>query len=242
MFVLSASSGTLTDRTLELTGADADVTVFADRPERSASTEALADLAKDWEDLGFVADPPNAALVSRGEGGPATTVVELGAPEVDGDDVSFPVTPVEGKVEGALALVHSGAQPEDLVQPSLFIDSGSASSLVPVTIDGTWGAGDTRVIFDWWYFSQTGGTYMTFEMGEPGTIDFTAATEFMSLTTADALTGTFSGIGLTTDVGSFYGQASVPGGSDLTIGVCGSGGPTAPLVQGSYSLDLPASC
>lgn len=242
LLVINAEGGRLAGSALELTGADADLTVFADRPARSAGRDALSDLPDDWEELGFAADPPNAALVARGEDGPSTTVVELGRPTVDGGTVSFPVTPVPGGGEGALSLIGSDLAAGELKTPSLFIDAGSANTVVPVQIDGTWGAGDSRIVFDWWDFSQSGGTYMNFSMGEPGTIEFLGADSFMSMTTTDAITGTFTGVGVFSNTGSFYGQASVPAGSDLTIGICGAGGPTSPLATGPYSLDLPSSC
>ncbi len=83
---------------------------------------------------------------------------------------------------------------------------------------------------------------MGFQMGEPGTIRFTAYDGFLSLRTPDALTGTFSGVGLMQGATSLGGQAAVPSGSDLVIGVCGAGGPTTALAQGQFDLDLPSSC
>lgn len=244
LLVVTATGGQLADGTLELTGVDPDVTVFADRPERAAGDEDLADVVADWAELGFVEDPPNAALVTRGEGGQVTTVVELGQPEVAGDTATIPVTPVDtGEATGALSRVPSQDQPDALDEVSLFIDSGSSGTLVPVTIDGTWGSGDTRVALDFWDLSDLGGTWMTFQMGEPGTIQFTASDSFLSLRTPDAISGTFSGVGLVGgDATSLGGQASVPDGSDLVLGACGSGGPTTPLTQGDFELALPATC
>lgn len=243
LFVVTATGGTLADDSLSLTGVTTAVTEFADRPVRSSGEQQLAAFVDGWADQGFVDDPPNAALATRGDDGLTTTVVELGQPVADGDAVTFPVTRVDaGEATGALSRLPSSDQPDDLVEPALFIDAGSSGTLVSVSIVGTWGAGDTRVALDGWDFSPLGGTSMGFQMGEPGTIDFTASTQFLSMTTEAAITGTFSGIGVMDDPTTLGGNSAVPAGSDLTIGVCGAGGPTAPLTSGGYELDIPATC
>ncbi len=229
LFVLTASGGSLGDDTLELTGVDAQVTAFADRPDRTEATEDLEAVVDGWSKLGFADDPPNAALVTRSASGLTTTVYELGTPEASGATLTFPVTPVDaGDVKGALAGLVSGEQPEELDEPTLFIDAGSDETIVSVTIQGTWGSGDTRVSLDGWYFSRAGGTSMAFQMEEAGTIRFTAGTGFLSLRSADPEAGTFAGIGVMDDPSTLEGQASVAPGSDLTISVCGS---TQPLSQ-----------
>lgn len=242
LFVVNATGGTLSDDTLELTGVDEDVTEFADRPTRSSQSETPADLVDGWAAQGFVDDPPNAAVVTRGEDGVVTTVVELGQPSVSGTKMTFPVTRVStGKAGGALTRVPSNAQ-SDLVSPSLFIDAGTTGTLVPVTIGGTWGAGDARISLAWWDFSQQASTWMGITMGAPSTVGFTAADGFISLTTSETVPGTFSGVAMMLDPSRLYGTADVPAGSDLTITVCGSGGPTAPLPSGDYYLALPSTC
>ena len=49
--------------TLTLDQPSPDVTVFTDRPLRSASTESLQGFVSNWDTRGFSQDPPNAALV-----------------------------------------------------------------------------------------------------------------------------------------------------------------------------------
>lgn len=242
LFVVNATGGTLGDGELELTGVDAKVTSFADRPQRSEDREAVEDFVDGWAEQGFDEDPPNAALVTRSADGQVTTVVELGEPVLDGDTLTFPVTPLDaGKASGSLARLPSEDQPEELEQPSLFIDDGASGTLVSVQIDGTWGSGTTKGSLAWWYYSKSGGTSMGFQMGEPGTVSFTTYDAFFTLDTPDAITGTFSGVGLIEEP-YLAGEAVVPAGSDLTISICGSGGPSSAYVQGDIYIPIPASC
>lgn len=243
LFTITATGGSLADGKLELTGVAPTVTAFSDRPERSVDGEDIGAIAEDWSDLGFVEDPPNAALVTRGPAGQVTTVLELGEPVVDGDAVTFPAKKIEaGDTKGATSRLPSVDQPDDLVEPALFIDDGLPSPLLAISIDGTWGAGDTRVAFDGWGFSTIAGTAMDFQMGEPGTIRMAAYNGFLSLRTPEAITGTFSGIGVMDETQSLFGQAAVPEGSDLTMSLCGTGGPSEPLLQGDYDITLPDTC
>lgn len=243
LLVVNATGGSLAEGTLELTGVDGDVTVFADRPARTSSEQPLSSVADEWASLGFEDDPPNAALVTRSEGGQTTTVLELGTPEVSGDTVTFPVTQVaSGEAEGVVAALPSEAPAGELTEPSLFIDSGATGSLVAVTISGTWGSGLSKVELDDWFFSSEGGTWMGFEMGEPGTITFDAYDGVMSLTAAEPLTGTFAGVGLMDAPTALLGQAVLADGSDLTIGLCGSNGTSGPLEAGQFDLPLPNGC
>lgn len=243
LLVVTATGGTLADGTLELTGVDSTATVFTDRPKRSAEREELSTVADDWASFGFDEDPPNAALVTRGPDGQVTTVVELGAPTVSGDAISFPAKQIEaGSADGVTARLPSDDQPDELVQPSLFIDSGSAGTFVSIEITGTFGAGVTKAALDGWYFSNDGPTSMGFQMGEPGTIQFDTYEEFFSLTTPAPITGTFSGVGLIQET-SLVGHAVVPDGSDLTINLCGANGSTTPFVQNTmYDIPIPESC
>lgn len=242
LFVVGASGGRLTDDSLELTGVQTDVSTFADRPDRTDGSEPVSEFVASWADEGFVDDPPNAAVVTRSDRGQLTTVVELGQPVLSGETVTFPVTRLAaGAAGGAMSRLPSEQGVTELVEPSVFIDDGSSTSLVAVTITGTWGAGDSRVLLSFWDFSDLGGTWMQFQMGEPGTISFTTSDAFISLTSATAISGTFSGIGTLAGLGDLSGEAALAPGSDLQITACGPGGPTAPLTE-SYALDLPSSC
>ncbi|HEY7121257.1 MAG TPA: hypothetical protein VH329_01740 [Solirubrobacterales bacterium] len=82
LFTQTTHKGTLSpiagrDDVFKLTFAEAspDVTVFTDRPVRSASTEEMADFVSQWDARGFANDPPNAALVLDQEPDDADTAV-----------------------------------------------------------------------------------------------------------------------------------------------------------------------
>ncbi len=76
--------------------ATSPVTWFSDRPARRAGRTSLRSLAGLWQSFGFVADPPNAALILRSVGEDTTHVVSLGMPRVAGKRVVFRVRAVSG--------------------------------------------------------------------------------------------------------------------------------------------------
>jgi hypothetical protein len=91
LYVVNAEGGSLiprghskTDFTLTLTGVDAQATWFSDRPQRKTGALTLGELAKAWAELGFVSDPPNAAIqLTAGDAKADTLIVELGKPRYD---------------------------------------------------------------------------------------------------------------------------------------------------------------
>lgn len=86
--------------------ADRTATWFTDRPVRLAGTFDLVDLVGSWEEDGFAADPPEAAMVVTEDDGDDTFVVELGTPvEADGS-IRFPLIEVT-RDDGANA-THAG--------------------------------------------------------------------------------------------------------------------------------------
>ena len=82
---------------------------FSDRPQRHAGTLTLTDLVAIWDASGFVADPPNAAVILAEHGESRTHVVELTKPRVAGSQVSFAMTAVPGAVEAGHAHTHDVA-------------------------------------------------------------------------------------------------------------------------------------
>jgi uncharacterized protein YjbI with pentapeptide repeats len=86
LYVLSAGHGVLrpegkTTYTLHLKGVDRDAVWFSDRPVRRSGATPVAGFADSWKPLGFVADPPNAALDYTDRAGRRRTAVfELSAP------------------------------------------------------------------------------------------------------------------------------------------------------------------
>ncbi|MBJ7332101.1 MAG: hypothetical protein JHC95_19540 [Solirubrobacteraceae bacterium] len=91
LLVLDGNSGTLTPRggdrfDLEIHGIDNDVTWFADRPIRRAGSLTLRQVVRDWKKMGFVTDPPNAAIeLLDGKAKADTLIVELGRPRLDAE-------------------------------------------------------------------------------------------------------------------------------------------------------------
>jgi hypothetical protein len=94
LLTFGAKSATLTDDqgsgTLVMTGPDATVVMFTDRPERRTATTSVQDLADQWAEA-FASSAPNAALVDDTTG-TAVAVLTLGQPTVTADQVAFPVT------------------------------------------------------------------------------------------------------------------------------------------------------
>lgn len=76
--------------------ANARVTWFSDRPARQAGTTTLAGLVGTWTANGFAADPPNAALILRGDNGLSEHVVVLRSPVVANGRVTFAIRAVPG--------------------------------------------------------------------------------------------------------------------------------------------------
>jgi hypothetical protein len=89
LFAQTANRGTMkpikgpTPRfNLRLYGVNPQVVWFADRPARQSGQIAVPDFTRAWPGLGFVDDPPNAALTLLDAGNRHDTVVmELGRPD-----------------------------------------------------------------------------------------------------------------------------------------------------------------
>lgn len=245
MYVITATGGTLSADTLELTGVEVDATSFTDRPDRETSVQPITDLVAEWDALGFVADAPNAALVTFGTTGHATTVVELGTPTAAGTTLTFPVRTLNpGDADGALAALPARSVPSGtLTDPSLFIDAGSTGTLVAFSIGGTWGAGPAKVTIDDWagFDSPLPAGAMVWQLGQPDATQFSANSDSFAVVSTTSTSGELFAIGTTSST-SLAGDASLPAGSDLTITVCGSGGPTTAFPDGRYSIPIPADC
>lgn len=134
LFVLQAEGGTSDGSTLSLTGVDADLVVFGDRPARRAERLPTAALVDDWATLGFDEDPPNAAVTVETDEGPQTAVVVLRDPSFDAGSgtLTFATEPVDG--EGGELLGFGGspvdALPASFGRATVFVDvsGGSAQS------------------------------------------------------------------------------------------------------------------
>jgi hypothetical protein len=103
--VLNAKGASLLGNKLTLTGVSPNSIVFADRPVRAAGHVLTAHFIKEW-DVGvdsFAKDPPNATIsVLSGDGATVKdAVVVLKAPKLEGDNLSFEVSVLEGDLTDA---------------------------------------------------------------------------------------------------------------------------------------------
>src|SRR4029453_8619837 len=109
--VLTAKGATLQGKKLTLTRIAPHSIVFADRPVRAAGHVLTAHFIKEW-DVGndsFAKDPPNATIsVLSGDGATVKdAVVVLKAPKLEGENLTFEVSVLEGHLSeatGAAAL------------------------------------------------------------------------------------------------------------------------------------------
>src|SRR5262245_12599054 len=103
--VLNAKGASLQATKLTLTGVSPNSIVFADRPVRAAGHVLTAHFIKEW-DVGndsFAKDPPNATISVLSADGATVkdAVVVLKAPKLEGDNLSFDVSVLEGALTNA---------------------------------------------------------------------------------------------------------------------------------------------
>jgi hypothetical protein len=101
MIVLNAKAAKLAGRTLTLERVSPNAIIFADRPIRAAGHALTAHLLEEWSAStanSFAKDPPNAtvSVLDKAKGSVADIVVVLRAPTLEGDRLTFEVTPIEG--------------------------------------------------------------------------------------------------------------------------------------------------
>ncbi len=125
LFVQSARSVTYKDEVLTLKGVSPLTILFSDRPERLAGHMTTASFVPFWSngDNSFASDPPNATLSVLDGEEVGDSVVELRDPRLEGEDLSYQVRILEGKVPAS-----AGAA-------SLFIDI-IGMPLTPVSFAG----------------------------------------------------------------------------------------------------------
>jgi len=99
LFVQSAASATLKDGVLRLGEIHPTTIYFSDRPERLAGHWETKDFLDSWgmgED-NFVENPPNGTLSILSGDEPQEIVVTLKSPRMEGNDLLYEVTVLEGK-------------------------------------------------------------------------------------------------------------------------------------------------
>ena len=103
--VLNSKGATLQGNKLTLTGVSSNSIVFADRPVRAAGHVLTSHFIKEW-DVGndsFAKDPPNATISVLSPDGATVkdAVVVLKAPKLEGDNLTFDVSVLEGDLTNA---------------------------------------------------------------------------------------------------------------------------------------------
>ncbi len=114
LMVQLAENATLDGDTLSLSNASDNVIIFTDRPCHDTAMHPLTDLITVWNkgEDSFRADLPNAPLTGMAGNEEVGLIVELSAPQLDGNTLTFHYTLLQGTKQDVLTSV------------SLFIDSG----------------------------------------------------------------------------------------------------------------------
>jgi hypothetical protein len=105
LFVLNSGGAKLDAEKLTLTGVAANSIVFADRPVRAAGHVTTEQFIMQWDEGkdSFAKDPPNATVsVLGGDGSKINdAVVTLRSPKLNGGNLTFEVSVLEGSLNGA---------------------------------------------------------------------------------------------------------------------------------------------
>lgn len=117
--------------TLTLTGIDAHVMAFTDRPERDAFVVDAVGLVAMWSDF-FADSDPNAVLVEHGADGEADSIVlTLSDPSIDEQGLTFTALPLIDEVPAPLVRIAGKlhrSPPTQFSAVSLFIDDAEPAS------------------------------------------------------------------------------------------------------------------
>ncbi|WP_171130655.1 MULTISPECIES: hypothetical protein [unclassified Ruegeria] len=98
LFVETATKADLKDGKLVLYGVDDEISVFSDRPYRSAGVITRDHFFDVWSqgENSFDVDPPNAALSGEIEGSSYVLIIEISSPKVDGEKVTYSYNTIHG--------------------------------------------------------------------------------------------------------------------------------------------------
>ena len=251
LFVQSASQGRLVpvpgkpgvfNLTLRVPG---PVVAFTDRPARRVRNESLASFAARWTKRGFVADPPNAALVI--DDAPAArdvVVVELRSRTlVRSGIVRYRVRILRGTAAGpTLARVVAGRADRGarraFGRASLFVDPSRPESVSLNLAFSPLAAGTPGGL----YFgdsAQVSPVIFT-TLQSPGTV-VVALNAFFLTPGASGLPATTARVGLVNAFSPIRGTAQLPTGVTVTasVSVAGRTGPSTTISNGPFSLPIP---
>jgi hypothetical protein len=126
LFVQTAKGAALVDGKLTLKGVSPMTVYFSDRPTRVAGHIATTEMVPLWSEGkdSFLKDPPNATLSTfTSDGKVANVVVELRNPGLSGDQMTYDVRVLQGKL------------PDNAEGASLFVDV-VGMPLTPVSYAG----------------------------------------------------------------------------------------------------------
>ncbi|RKQ93012.1 hypothetical protein C8N24_2871 [Solirubrobacter pauli] len=242
LYLATAGAGALTPTghdTYRLTLRDpaAELTAFTDRPARTSSSVPLRRFVSGWDEAGFAADPPNAALTI--DGAPArhdTMIVELTHPQLTRSGaLTLRARRVPGPASGSLAAFSRRADPRlplTFGKAELFIDSGAAA-VQPVRISVDVPAyKNVDVNFDPSDMTLTGGPLVWTTNAAGG---LTVSANGIGVSAPAAMQGVLTGY---TPAGadSISGTATIPDGATVTATV-GNGRPI-PITNGAFSIPL----
>jgi hypothetical protein len=103
--VINSSGAKLEGNKLTLTGVSPNTIVFADRPVHAAGHVLTAHFIKEWDEgaESFAKYPPNATISVFSPDGATVkdAVIVLKSPKLEGDNLSFDVSVIEGDLAGA---------------------------------------------------------------------------------------------------------------------------------------------
>lgn len=103
--VLNSAGATLEGGKLTMNGVSPNSIVFADRPVRSAGHVPTSEFIREWDEGkdSFAKDPPNATISVLGRDGDSIkdAVVVLKTPKLEGNNLTFEVSVLEGDLMGA---------------------------------------------------------------------------------------------------------------------------------------------
>jgi hypothetical protein len=220
--------------TLTFTAASPDVTVFTDRPVRSASTEDLPNFVDLWDERGFGQDPPNAALVLDQEPDNADTAIfTLADPSYDqaSGAISYTATHVNGGTSSLPSDEHVDPPPS-FGDAHLFIDASGAGDQHSMALDvnGAPQGAHTQVTFDspWTIILGPGEQGTTWVVG-PNPGGGFAESSLMNLTSSGGTQFTLQG-----GTGAITGTATIPKGA--TVGLQVDDNPEQTIKAGNFSL------
>jgi hypothetical protein len=107
LFVQSAMGFESNEDRVMLRGIAPSTVYFSDRPQRVVGHIGNSDFVSIWSEGedSFATDPPNAVLAFVDEGSmmPSDVVITITDPQLDGDDLSYAMTVLEGELPASAA-------------------------------------------------------------------------------------------------------------------------------------------